>query len=135
MTDRVFHPADASASDDLERALLEAVEDCDPDAMKAAAASYLGPSDAYRMTMRFVFDVYFLRCAEKVDCHTRLLEHAFQMFFILCAALAKRKGRLHVYDATMEKADDDDTSVFDLVNNAAGKKRAKQLQRWMREWF
>ena len=135
MTGRVFHPADAAASNDPERSLLEAVEACNTADLQDAAASYSGPSDGYLMTMKFVVEVYFDRCADDVDCHNRLLEHAFQMFFILCAAMARREGRKRVYCATMEKADDDDASVFDLVNKAAGKKRARKLQRWMLRWF
>ena len=135
MTDRVFHPADAAASNDRERALLEAVEDCDTHAMKAATASYVGPSDGYRMTMKFVFDVYSKRCADEVDCRTRLLEHAFQMFFILCAAMAKQEGRRAVYRAITAKAEDDDESVSDLVRKACGAPTARALHRWLRSWW
>ena len=118
--------------------MLHAIEDCDKDGLQTAAASYMGPLhvEAFPNAMKFAFEIYLERCAnDAVRCDKSFLKHAFEMFGILCTAMARQKGRQRVYDAIMEKADDDDASVFDVVNKAGGKKMGARLRRWMCSWF
>ena len=116
--------------------MLWAIEDCSLDNLEDAAYSLAVSAEAIQIAMKFIFHCYVERCAVTEGLPDESFrKEAFKMLGLLCVAMAKQKGRQHVYRAITAKAEDDDESVSDLVRKACGAPTARALHRWLRSWW